>query len=53
MVGWASCALAAVVALGLIKIWLFIEMQTQALLRGMKRIEIEVAALAVGRPDAP
>ena len=52
MVGWASCALAAVVALGFIKIWFFMEIQTQALLRVMKRLEMEVAALAAGRPDA-
>lgn len=53
MVGWASCALAAVLALGFIKIWFFMEIQTHALLRAMKRVEMEVAALTAGRADAP
>lgn len=52
MVGWASCALAAVVVLGFIKVWFFMEIQTQALLRATKRVEMEVAALAVSRSDA-
>lgn len=52
MVGWASCALAAVFALGFIKIWFFMEIQTQALLRATKRVEMEVAALGAGRADA-
>jgi len=52
VVGWAACALGAVVAVGFIKIWFFMEIQTQALLRATKRVEMQVAALAAGRADA-
>lgn len=46
MIGWAAGATVALVALGLIKIWVFMEIQREALLRELKRLEFQVAALA-------
>lgn len=45
MIGWASGAVVAVVALGLIKIWFFMEIQKSEILRALKRIELLLASL--------
>lgn len=45
MIGWAAGATIAVVALGVIKIWFFMEIQKAAILRALRRGELQVAAL--------
>jgi len=45
MIGWAAGTMIAFVALGFIKIWFFMEIQKAAILRALKRIEFQVAAL--------
>lgn len=45
MIGWAAGATVALFALGFIKIWFFMEIQREALLRELKRMELQLAAL--------
>jgi hypothetical protein len=49
MVGWAAGALLALFALGFLKLWFFLEMQKDAFLRALKRIELQ---LSVALPTA-
>jgi hypothetical protein len=49
MIGWAAGAIVALFALGFIKIWFFMEIQKDALLRELKRMELEIAALYMRR----
>ena len=44
MVGWAAGAVSALFALGFIKMWFFLEIQKDAVLRALKRLELQVAA---------
>lgn len=44
MVGWAAGAVIALFALGFIKMWFFLEIQKDAVLRALKRLELQLAA---------
>lgn len=48
MIAWAAGAIVALLALGFIKIWFFMEIQTGAVLRAVKRLELQIAASTVG-----
>lgn len=49
MTGWAAVAVVAFLALGFLKLWFFMEVQKDAVLRELKRVELELAALMVRR----
>ena len=46
MILWASCAAVAFLGLGLIKVWFWLELQKNAIVREIKRVELQVASLA-------
>lgn len=50
MLGWALLAIFAMLTLALVKLWFWLEMQRSALVREMKRIELQVASLAALMP---
>lgn len=43
---WSAAALASAVFVGMLKIWFWMEMQKNAVLREVKRLELQVARLA-------
>lgn len=43
---WAASALAAAIAVGMLKIWFWMEVQKNQVLREVKRLELQVARLA-------
>jgi hypothetical protein len=46
---WGAGCVFAVTGLGLLKIWFWLELQANAILREIKRVEIQVASLAAER----
>ena len=46
MMLWGAAAGLAATGLGMIKLWFFMEMQKNSLIREVKRLELQVAALA-------
>jgi hypothetical protein len=52
MVGWALLAIFAMLTLVLVKLWFWLEMQRNSLVREMKRIELQIASLAAQMPPA-
>jgi hypothetical protein len=49
MFGWSLLATFAMLALLLIKLWFWLEMQRNSVVREVKRLELQVAALAAAR----
>lgn len=49
MLGWAALAAFGVFSLGLIKLWFWMEMQKNSVLREIKRLELQVASLVATR----
>jgi hypothetical protein len=45
MIGWTAGAIIALFALGFIKIWFFMEIQKNAVLRALKRVELQISAI--------
>ena len=43
---WASGAIATFIVFGLLRIWLFMELNRLSVLREMKRVELQIALLA-------
>jgi N-acetylmuramic acid 6-phosphate (MurNAc-6-P) etherase len=54
MLAWGGGAAFAVFSLGLLKMWFFLEMQKNSIMREVKRLEFQVASLAtlIARPTA-
>ena len=54
MLAWGGGAAFALFSLGLLKMWFFLEMQKNSLMREVKRLEFQVASLAtlIVRPTA-
>lgn len=50
MLRWAAGAGIAFLGLGLVKVWFWLELQKNALLREVKRLELAVASLAARLP---
>jgi hypothetical protein len=48
---WGGGAALAFLGLGLIKLWFWLELKTNAILREIKRVELQVAGLAAGVHD--
>ena len=47
MLAWlACCAALAFLSLGLIKLWFWMELKSNAIVREIKRVELQVAGLA-------
>ena len=49
MILWGMALLFAITSVGLMKIWFWMELQKNAILREIKRVELQVARLAAGR----
>ncbi len=52
MILWGAAAGLAVVAFTMIKLWFFMEMQKNSILREVKRLELQVASLRVVGADS-
>lgn len=54
MLAWSGGAAFALFSLGMLKMWFFLEMQKNSIVREVKRLEFQVASLAtlVARPTA-
>jgi 4-amino-4-deoxy-L-arabinose transferase-like glycosyltransferase len=50
MLGWSLLAIFAMLTLALVKVWFWLEIQRNALVREMKRIELQVASLVALMP---
>ncbi len=46
MLGWSLLATFAMLTLALLKLWFWLEMQRNTLVREVKRVELQIAALA-------
>lgn len=46
MLLWAACAAVAILGLALVKVWFWLELQKNAIVREVKRLELQVASLA-------
>lgn len=49
MLLWGGLATFALAGLGLVKLWFFMEMQTNRMVRELKRLELQVASLVAAR----
>jgi 4-amino-4-deoxy-L-arabinose transferase-like glycosyltransferase len=52
MLGWSLLAIFAMLTLALVKLWFWLEMQRNALIREMKRLELQIASLAAALPHS-
>jgi len=52
MLGWALLAIFVILSLVLVKIWFWLEMQRNALVREIKRLELQIASLVALVPDS-
>lgn len=50
MLMWGAGATLALAGLGLVKVWFWLEMQKNAVLRELKRLELQVACLIADEP---
>jgi hypothetical protein len=48
---WGAGLIISVLALGLVKLWFFLELQRTAILREIKRVELQVAGIAAAMRD--
>lgn len=53
MLAWGGGAAFAVFSMGLLKLWFFLEMQKNSIMRELKRLEFQVASLATLVPRPP
>jgi hypothetical protein len=53
MMRWGGGAALAFIGLGLIKLWFFIDLKSNVVLREMKRLELQIARLNAGMKHGP